>query len=157
MVDYYGLPQHGESAWPGRAAASSAAPRRKPKIVEAALMRDIADAMGGGFDRNRFVAFVVMHEFEGLLFSDCGAFARGMGNLQLQGSLQDIRDQFDTPEDINDSPITAPSKRLKELMPRYEKPLFGNLAALEVGLDAIRAACPHFDSWLSQIEATAND
>jgi hypothetical protein len=42
-------------------------------------------------------------------------------------------------------------------MPRYEKPLFGNLAALEVGLDAIRAACPHFDSWLSQIEATAND
>jgi hypothetical protein len=32
--------------------------------------------MGQGFDARRFVPFVVVHEFEALLFSDCAAFSR---------------------------------------------------------------------------------
>jgi hypothetical protein len=37
-----------------------------------------ATYQGGRFDPRRFVPFVVMHEFEGLLFSDCAAFSRGI-------------------------------------------------------------------------------
>jgi len=111
--------------------------------------------MGGNFDPNRFVPFVVMHEFEGLLFSDCNDFARSVGLLQVRTKLQQIRDQFETPEDINDSPVTAPSKRVKTLIPKYQKPLFGNLAALAIGLKKIRDACPHFHEWLVRLEATA--
>jgi hypothetical protein len=153
MVDFYGLPQEGQGAWPGRADASDLEPHRKASCVEKALLQSLVGKMGNDFDPKRFVPFVVMHEFEGLLFSDCGAFAQGIGQANLESKFKKIRDQFDTPEDINDSPTTAPSKRVEELVPGYEKPLFGALAALEIGLARIRSECPHFDSWLSQLES----
>jgi hypothetical protein len=111
--------------------------------------------MGNRFNSDRFVPFVVMHEFEGLLFSDCASFSRGIGRPDLEVRLQDIRDDFTTPEEINDSPITAPSKRVRDLVPGYEKPLLGVLAVLEIGLLRIRAECPHFDGWLNQLESLA--
>src|ERR1700680_1388202 len=112
--------------------------------------------MGMRFDAERFVPFVVMHEFEGLLFSDCAAFSRGIGRADLESGFREIRDQFATPEEINDSPFTAPSKRVEALMPGYDKPLFGTLAVLEIGLAHIREECPHFDSWLRQLECLAH-
>jgi hypothetical protein len=108
--------------------------------------------MGSRFDARRFIPFVVMHEFEGLLFSDCAAFSRGIGRPGLESGFQGIRDQFPTPEEIDDSPVTAPSKRVEALMPEYEKPLFGVLAILEIGLARIRAECPHFNGWLARLE-----
>ena len=122
-------------------------------MVEQAVMKEISSEMGwsGSFD-DRFIPFVVMHEFEGLLFSDCTAFASAIGKPGLAASFQGIRDEFTTPEEINDSPITAPSKRVEELVKEYQKPLLGTLAALEIGLDAIRAACPHFHGWISGLE-----
>ncbi|MEO7717517.1 MAG: DUF4276 family protein, partial [Capsulimonas sp.] len=36
--------------------------------------------------------------------------------------------------------------------PGYVKPLYGTLAALEIGLDTIREQCPHFRSWLERLE-----
>lgn len=153
MVDYYALPQSGERAWPGRAGATAAQPAEKANIINSALSEDITSAMGGDFNPDRFVPFVVMHEFEGLLFSDCAAFATGIGRSDLIEQFQSIRDQFETPEDINDSPITAPSKRVEALVHGYQKPLLGTLAALEIGLPRIRAACPNFSGWLSRLEA----
>jgi hypothetical protein len=110
-------------------------------------------AMGDVFFPVRFIPFVIMHEFEGLLFSDCTAFARSIGQTRIAPSFQAIRDQFPTPEEINDSPITAPSKRVQELVAGYEKPFHGTLAALEIGLQSIRAQCPHFNDWLVRLEA----
>ncbi len=152
MIDYYGLPESGEKAWPGRAVAASLPVMNKGSYVAAAVLDDLAAEMGAGFDRRRFVPFVVVHEFEGLLFSDCQAFARGVGRDALAVSFQAIRDQFETPEHINDAVTTAPSKRVEALIPGYAKPLLGNLAALEIGLDRIAGACAHFRSWLSELE-----
>lgn len=108
--------------------------------------------MGAAFDTSRFLPYVIMHEFEGLLFSDCTRFARGIGHEELATEFQRIRDDFDTPEEINDSPVTAPSKRVEALVRGYEKPLHGTLAVLEIGLDAIRAECPEFRAWLEYLE-----
>jgi hypothetical protein len=149
MVDYYGLPHVGDKAWPGRAAARSlTVPDRGPH-VEAALLADLA----GDVDSSRFLPFVVVHEFEGLLFSDCNAFAVSIGRDGLAGAFQEIRDGFETPEHINDSPESAPSKQVQNLVPEYQKPLFGRAAASAIGLPAISAACPHFRAWLSDLEA----
>jgi hypothetical protein len=41
MVDYYGLPQTGDRAWPGRQAASSLPFERKATSVEQALLQDV--------------------------------------------------------------------------------------------------------------------
>ena len=156
MIDYYGLPRTGNRAWPGRAEASTMAPNQKAVAVESAVAAEIAARMGWSVAHdNRFVPFVVMHEFEGLLFSNCAAFARAIGRPWLANAFQGIRDQFTTPEDINDSPVTAPSKRVEQLVAGYQKPIFGNLAALETGLDAIRNECPHFNDWLVALEERA--
>jgi hypothetical protein len=155
MVDFYGLPQSGSAAWPGRLAAVGQGVSRGAEIVESALMQSVVEEMGDGFDQRRFVPFVVIHEFEGLLFSDCQAFGVGIGRPDLKDHFQTIRDSFETPEHINDSPTTAPSKRIEQLVPNYEKPLLGTLAALEIGLAIIRKECGHFADWLSKLESIA--
>src|SRR5215510_5935257 len=75
MVDYYALPQFGHGAWPGRAEAANRPTGEKAQTVENALTEDIQSEMGGDFFPNRFIPFVMIHEFEGLLFSDCSAFS----------------------------------------------------------------------------------
>jgi hypothetical protein len=83
-------------------------------------------------------------------------FRRGIGRPDLELGLQAIRDQLHTPEEINDSPDTAPSKRVLDLLPEYEKPLFGTLAVLEIGLARIRTESPHFDNWLKKLETCSS-
>lgn len=150
MVDYYGLPQSKDGAWPGRANSSTFRLADRASVVQAALFEDVkADVIRP----ERFVPFVLMHEFEALLFSDCQLFSRGIGRADLQPQFEAIRSQFSTPEEINDSPDTAPSQRILHILPSYQKPLFGNLAVLEIGLLKIRRECPHFDRWLSKLES----
>lgn len=155
MVDYYALPLSGQKAWPGRAEAAEKPFHERAAVIEAALLADVKNEMGSSFDVKRFVPFVVMHEFEGLLFSDCAGFAKGIGRPDLAPDLSTIRNQFTTPEEINDSPITAPSKRIEQLIPEYQKPIHGNVAALEVGLKKIKEECPHFKGWLNDLEKLA--
>ena len=152
MADYYGMPQSGSKAWPGRATAAKLPFPERAKAVEDALSADIECAMGLGFDRRRFIPFVMMHEFEALLFSDCRRFASGIDRLDLADAFQRIRDAFSSPEAIDDSPDTAPSKRVAALVSGYQKPLLGILAALEIGLATMRSECPHFDCWISRLE-----
>jgi len=153
LVDYYALPQTGDKAWPGREMAGRLPFPQKAAAVQDALLADISRDMGHSFNPRRFIPFVMMHEFEGLLFSDCARFGRGIGRPDLVAQFQAIRNQFNSPEEINDSPVTAPSKRVEALVPGYEKPLLGVLAVLEIGLSAIRAECPHFRAWLERLEA----
>jgi len=157
MVDYYAMPHSGPRAWPGRASAadSGSLAAERAELVESALLADVTAQMGVSFDPGRFVPLVTMHEFEALLFSDCARFGRGIGREDLISALEAIRRDFATPEEIDDSPITAPSKRVEGLVDGYQKPLLGTLAALEVGLDAMRAECPHFRAWLERLEALA--
>ena len=152
MVDYYGLPQHGEGAWPGRAVAASQSFEKRAGTVERALLENMRSAMGAEFDPSRFVPFVLMHEFEALLFSDCTRFAKAIGRPDVTDGLRAIRASFSTPEEIDDSPETAPSKRIKGVVAGYHKPFMGNLAILEIGLDRIRRECLHFDGWLTRME-----
>lgn len=150
MVDYYALPQSGPEAWPGRAEAASLPFIEKAPSVERRLSTDIATSLSG--DGRRFIPFLVMHEYEGLLFSDSPRFAAAIGRPDLADGFQAIRDEFATPEEINDSPVTAPSKRVEQLIPEYQKPLMGVQAAVAIGLDGIRSQCPHFDAWVRQLE-----
>ena len=58
------------------------------------------------------------------------------------------------PEDINDGATTAPSKRIIRHVPRYEaaKVRVGAAAAKAIGSARLRASCPHFDAWVSDME-----
>ncbi|MCY3932472.1 MAG: DUF4276 family protein [Acidobacteria bacterium] len=153
MVDYYGLPQEGTTAWPSRAQAATArVVSERPVVVETAMHRDVSRDMGSGFLASRFVPFVMFHEFEALLFSDCSAFAAAIGRPALATDFQKIRDQLSSPEEINDSKNTAPSKRVSALVRGYSKPRMGQLAANAIGLDAMLLQCACFEDWLGQLE-----
>jgi hypothetical protein len=60
-----------------------------------------------------------------------------------------------TPEDIDEGPHTAPSKRLRNAFAAYQKTLHGPLAMSAIGVDRIRATCPHFAQWLRRLVAIA--
>ncbi|MGC8639760.1 MAG: DUF4276 family protein [Isosphaeraceae bacterium] len=151
MVDYYGMPgdPNKPKAWPGRHEATAAPYAGKAPRVEGALSAEIQAELG---DARRFIPFVLMHEFEALLFSECRTFAKAIEREELAHRLQEIRDKYNSPEEVNDSPATHPSRRIVELVPNYQKPIYGNIAALEIGLERIRSECPHFRAWLERLE-----
>jgi hypothetical protein len=48
---------------------------------------------------------------------------------------------------------TAPSKRILKAYPRYLKTVDGPRVITDIGLPAIKSACPHAAAWLTQLEA----
>jgi hypothetical protein len=143
MFDYYGMP----ASWPGRKTAAG-----RPEVIEEAILADVAAALREGFDPARFIPYVQMHEFEALLFSAPDVLAAGLESVDEPSVLQ-IRDQFQSPEEIDDSSATAPSKRIESLDASYQKVSDGILIAQRIGLNAMRVQCPHFHEWMGKLEA----
>ena len=139
LVDYYGFRDKGE---------------RTVDELEEHLIDQIQQKISRLWDPTKIIPYIQRHEFEGLLFSDVRAFAKlADAPPNLPDELQRIRSQFRTPEDINDNSDTAPSKRILKLMPRYKKVVAASLLVEEIGLDAIRAECHRFDSWVTRLES----
>ncbi len=159
FVDYYALPSGDDgNAWPGRKKAAEFSDiENKAHTIEAALLRDLQGKCPDIDMERRFIPYISMHEFEALLFSDPDAFARGIGKEIITSEMYSIKAKFPTPEHINDSPHTAPSKRLEEIFRalscgRYQKPIFGVIGAKGIGLAKIRSECKLFDQWLRRLE-----
>jgi Domain of unknown function (DUF4276) len=96
-----------------------------------------------------------LHEFEAILFSDPSCFRYSYEDHEKQiAELPKIADGYANPELIDDGQQTAPSKRIISQIPDYEdaKPAVGPDVAILIGLEAIRAKCPHFNAWLSRLE-----
>ncbi len=98
-----------------------------------------------------------LHEYEAILFSDPAAFATGINHPDLQRHFQRIRDDFESPEDINNGPVTAPSKRVLAVCPNYRKIIEGTQAAAAVGIPIMRAECRHFREWIESLEALTGE
>jgi hypothetical protein len=78
-------------------------------------------------------------------------------HVKALSSLKSIIDSYPNPELINDGPETAPSKRLKNLILGYDKPLYGAYIALENGLNSVIDKCPRFRSWLQKLEGMVKE
>lgn len=103
------------------------------------------------------IPYVQVHEFESLIFSGPDAVGQCMQSAALGKELYQAVQTCGSPEQVNDSPATAPSKRLTNsfslhLKSKYDKKFHGPLLTLEIGLAVIRAGCPRFDNWLSRLE-----
>jgi Domain of unknown function (DUF4276) len=154
LFDFYGLP----SDFPGREKAQMMTNiEDKAQCIARALVDTLRKSTISDDFLLRFIPYVQMYEFEGLLFSDCHSLASAIDQPLLARQFKEIREEFSTPEDINDSKITAPSKRILAIYSRYNKPIHGSLAIMEIGIDTIRRECKLFDQWLQQLEELAND
>jgi hypothetical protein len=120
---------------------------QKVALIEQGCYEDIRD--------KRYLPYIQLHEFEGLLFSAPNGFNELFPDLPKANKKELIEtiQQFPNPELINDRPMFAPSKRLQRLIPEYQKPLYGNMIALENGFHTILARCPRFRNWIETLIA----
>lgn len=143
LFDLYALP----GDFPGKSSPTYLHTRngkRKAEFLEAELAKDIG--------HRNFIPNLIVHEFEALLFVQIEAFEQWTDDDRVLEPLRAVRNTT-SPEDINDSPLTAPSKRILTVMTGYQKTFHGPLIACDIGLDAMRRECPHFAQWLQKIEA----
>ena len=142
LFDLYALPQD----FPGK--NNSSYPRRGTGQQKA---RFLESALGDDVNLHNFIPNLLVHEYEALLFAQINAFEQWVDNDKILDPLKRICNTT-SPEDINDDPKTAPSKRILAVWQGYQKTFHGPLIACDIGLDVIRNACPHFDEWLKEIE-----
>jgi hypothetical protein len=140
MVDYYGLP----TDFPGLNSRPSGTPYARVEHMQKAWADDIGD--------RRFIPFLILHEFEALLFTDIDMIAKVLPDYSVRKALATVRSRFESPEEIDESPTTHPSAHILRLAPSYEKPIDGPLIILEIGLEPIRATCPHLHRWIAKLE-----
>lgn len=102
----------------------------------------------------RFLPYIQLHEFETLLFSSPKGFSALFEDDDTSvKNLTHIVQSFANPEEINNTPEGAPSKRILKQRPTYDKVLEGNLIAEEIGIEQILERCPRFASWISRLTA----
>lgn len=146
LVDYYGIKE--QFAFPGWEEASRIADKaERIHFLLDKMAEDIPEQY-----RYRFIPYIQLHEFEGLLFSDVSAFLNSFDQSEINyEALLNAAEAFENPEMINNSPTTAPSKRLIEAIPDYNKVIFGNCVAMDIGLKTIREKCPLFNEWVERL------
>lgn len=124
--------------------------------LETALHQAIIEHVG--CSPERFIPHIQPYEFEGLLFSDVDALVltEPSWNNTLT-KLQAVRASFATPEHINNSYETKPSKRLEDLLvPKYKKTRHGPLAAEKITLSTMEQECRHFHGWMEKLRTLAS-
>lgn len=144
MFDYYALPVD----FPGFAEAQTKQDKyERIQTIETALKLDINDP--------RFIPYIQLHEFETLIFVDPQALDwEYIEHEEPIAELINISREYDNPELINDSPLTAPSKRIISLIPEYAgNKISGAIVAQKIGIQRLMARCRHFSSWLQTLES----
>ncbi len=151
LIDYYGIkPKHAFPKW--EEAMKEPDKNKRMEILETAMKQDVAEEL-----QARFLPYLQLHEFEGLLFS-----CRKVFDLQFEpeefdaSKLDEVFEVFGNPELINDTPSGCPSARLQEIIPGYNKVVYGAILAEAIGIDRIRSKCPRFAAWLTTIESLSS-
>ncbi|SMD45229.1 protein of unknown function [Aquiflexum balticum DSM 16537] len=111
-------------------------------------------SMSAAINLGRFIPYIQLHEFEGLLFSSTSGFEflpdLKPGNL---ATLISAVSEKENPELLNDGELTAPSKRLERLIPGFDnnKPFYGGIIAEINTIEAILERCVRFKNWVETL------
>lgn len=139
MFDYYGMP----SDTPAIDYKDNSSLYSQIEYIENEITKDI------GCDN--LIFNLLVHEFEGLLFSDTQAF-NTIADDRVVEKLQAMRDAAETPEHINNSVNTAPSKRIESVISDYSKVRQGIIVAKKIGINKMISECKHFADWIDKIK-----
>lgn len=146
LFDLYALP----TDFPGLASAPVG-----PALARVQALEQLMDLDLNSAGARCFQGYLQLHEFEALLLSDCDAVEHAFPARKGAGAALRADIGHLAPEDVNEGPHTAPSKRIIRHIPEYQglKTSAGPIIAAEIGLNELRARCPHFDAWIAKIEA----
>lgn len=148
LIDYYGL--YNKYSFPKWDESETQPDKNlRMQMLEEAMKLDIEDVY-----RFRYIPYIQLHEFEGLLFNDINDFYEQIPPNELIGidELKATFNQYENPEMINNNRETSPSQRLERIILGYNKIVYGNILAESIGLSRIREKSPRFNSWLTKIE-----
>ena len=147
MIDLYDLPAN----FPGIKEAEKF--RNDPDIGPYKRVEALEESWLDETGDNRFIPFIQLHEFEAYLFSDVSRFDFFFENADSEiSALRKMVDRVQSPELIDDSQHTAPSKRIIARFPEFVKSTDGPQIAERIGLESIRSKCPHFNAWVERLE-----
>ena len=148
MFDYYALPDD----FPG-----------VEESTEIQNVRDrisfLEDKFAEDMGRGAFIPYIQLHEFEALLFVDIiklqTEYPLSSEKIRI---LKEETDIYGDPELINNSPDTAPSKRIIAALAQeyhYNKVQSGTAVAYAIGIEALLKNCQHFNEWINVIQLLA--
>ena len=153
MFDLYALPH----SFPGYEESQTIENHLKRVVfLEAKMKEDLELNENRQF--NNYIPYIQLHEFEALVFSSANGFeALFEDNEMNYKGIRDVIETFPNPEDINDSPETAPSKRMQKLIKGYNKVAYGISLIEYTGIDIILGKCPHFRNWIENLKQAIQD
>ena len=145
LVDFYALP----SNFPKYEEAKEIIDKNdRLTFLENAIIEDIQ----GKHYLPHFLPYIQLHEFEALTFTSINGFQNYFSEEEADfDGLKKVINTFENPEDINESKESAPSKRLKNLVPSYNKIVDGNGIISANGIDLVLQKCVRFHSWIERI------
>jgi hypothetical protein len=148
FIDYYGI--NDRHLFPSWVAANKIADKNnRLQSIESSMKNDLHENL-----RHRFLPYVQLHEFEGLLFNNIRVFRKRFSDKVANfEKLENIINNNPNPESINDGKDSAPSIRLENLIEGYDKVIDGAILAHEIGLANIRSKCPRFNAWIETLES----
>lgn len=112
------------------------------------IERGIHDSFG---QNENLIPYIQRHELEALMFSSIAGFELLIEDIKKIDAIKKIIQDFPNPEDINNSPQTAPSKRLQQIF-KYDKVADGEIIFELIGIETLMEKCPRFSKWISRIE-----
>jgi len=154
LIDFYALP----SDFPGYEYAKKAITNKVDRVtfIENSIRDDLENEKRQEFPN--FVPYIQLHEFEALIFSSDVWVSSLFTKEELDvPKINNIFSAHPNPEDINDSPMTAPSKRLAVHIKGYEKVIDGIMILETIGIEIIMEKCPRFRGWVNTLITKANE
>lgn len=142
LLDFYGLPED----FPGlQDALGVGTAHEKVAALQARFAAEL--------NHQRFIPFLALHEFETWLFSAPNEVAEHFGSPHLATELDAAIEEAGGAELINHGAETHPKARLRNLVEQYKETSDGPALLGKIGIERVRSACPHFNGWLSRLEA----
>jgi hypothetical protein len=151
FIDYYGL--YSKYQFPGWDNAHMIADKsNRIQALEQSMLQDIDPSL-----QHRFIPYLQLHEFEGLLFNDINIIYSQIppGDIVGKAELEKTFADYQNPEMINNNRETSPSHRLQRIIKGYNKIVYGDILSEAIGLIRMRAKSPRFNDWISKIESLA--
>lgn len=152
LLDFYRLP----SDFPGYKQNNALLHDRWVEIIEGQIKEDIERTQEQRFDN--FIPYIQLHEFEALIFSSIAGIDALFEKSEVKyRDFQTVIDSYPNPENINNGPDSAPSVRLKQLIPGYDKVVYGVGIISEIGMETVLSRCPRFNGWIKKLKDALNE
>lgn len=120
-------------------------------------VNNIENALAADINHSRFIPYIELHEFETLVICNPSKLQSEYPNSAKSIEKMDAKwhkDVGDNPELVNTQRTTSPSHRIISALEehyRYDKVKSGTSVTSDIGIDALRAMCKHFNEWIEKL------